>query len=193
MQCAPYAYVGLALGHNLDYGIHLEQGCGEKMKHHKAGGTGKSHVNSLPRWKAVMKRVHTWTQMAQLTFLKWNSSILHIQWDQKWWHVPTLWHPQCLKWSSDGSLLLCKVLCEELPKEQSYVKYHFIIPTVEAITEMAGEECSWSSFLWLAARHQESSSASLENCRDLCSTVISCRYLQTVLHDICRAALIEIL
>lgn len=163
------------------------------MKQHMAGGTGKSHVNSLPRWKAVMQRVHTWTQMAQLTFLKWSSSILHIKWDQKWRHAHTLWHPQCLKWSSNGSLLLCKVLCEELPKEQSYVKYHFIIPTVEAITEMAVEECSWSSFLWPAARHQESSSASLENYRDLCITVISCLYLQTVLHDIWTSELIEIL
>lgn len=163
------------------------------MKWHKAGGTIKSHVNTLPRWKAVKQRVHTWTQMAQLTFLKWNSSILHIKYDQKWWHVHTLWHPQCLKWSLNGSLLLWKVLCEELPKEQSYVKYHFIAPTVEAITETAVEECSWSRFLWRAARHQESSSASLENCRDLCITVISCLYLQTVLHDIWRAALIEIL
>lgn len=165
----------------------------KKWNKQKAGGTGKSHVNSHPRWKAVMQRVHTWTQMAQLTFLKWNSSILHIKWDQKWWHVPTLWHPQCLKWSSNGSLLHCKVLCEELPKEQSYVKYHFIILTVEAITEMSVKECSWSSFLWPVARHQESSSALLENCRDLCITVISCLYLQTVLDDICRAALIEIL
>lgn len=161
------------------------------MKQHKAEGIGKSQVNSLPRWKAVMRRVHTWTQMAQLTFLKWNSSTPHIKWDQKWWHVPTLWHPQCLKWSSKGSLLFCKVVCEELPKEQCYVKYHFIIPTVEAITEMAVEECSWSSFLWPAARHWESSSASLEICRDLCITVISCLYLQTVLHDIWRSALIE--
>lgn len=162
------------------------------MKQHKEGGTGKSHMNSLPRWKAVMQRVHTWTQMAQLTFLKWNSSILHVKWDEKWWHVPTLWHSQCLKWSSNGSLLLCKVLCEELPKEQ-FVKYHFIISTVEAITGMAVEECSWSSFPWPAARHQESSSASLENCRDLIITVISCLYLPTVLHDIWRSALIEIL
>lgn len=30
MQCAPYAYVGLALGHNLDYGINKEQDGGEK-------------------------------------------------------------------------------------------------------------------------------------------------------------------
>jgi len=30
MQRAPYAYVGLAFGHNLDGGINQEQGCGEK-------------------------------------------------------------------------------------------------------------------------------------------------------------------
>lgn len=41
-----------------------------------------------------------------------------------------------LKW------IIAALQCEELPKEQSYVKYHFIIPTVEAITEMAVEECS---------------------------------------------------
>ena len=133
MQRAPYAYVGLAFGHNLDYGINYEQGCSEKKKRHKWGGTGKGQVNSLPRRKAVMQRVHTWTQMAQLTFLKWNSSILHVKWGQNWWHVPTLWHAQRLKWSSNGSLQLRKVLCEELPKEQNYVKYHFIIPTVEAM------------------------------------------------------------
>lgn len=28
--------------------------------------------------------------MAQLTFLKWNSSILHVKWGQNWWHIPTL-------------------------------------------------------------------------------------------------------
>lgn len=52
-----------------------------------------------------MQRAHTWTQTARLTFLKWNSSILHIKWGQNWWHVPTLWHAQCLdfKWITAAS------------------------------------------------------------------------------------------
>lgn len=35
MQRAPYAYVGLAFGHNLDHGINQEQACGEKKTRHK--------------------------------------------------------------------------------------------------------------------------------------------------------------
>lgn len=97
------------------------------MKQHQAGGTDKSHVNSLPRWKAVMQRVRTWTQMAQLTFLKWNSLILHIKCIISEGMACTHSLTHSVPEVDLGSLLLCKVLCEELSKEQSYVKkslYH---------------------------------------------------------------------
>lgn len=67
--------------------------------------------------------------MGWLTFLKRNSSILHIKWGQNWWHIPTLWHVKCpeveFKWiiaASQSSLWRTAKganLCE-IPLHHSY-------------------------------------------------------------------------
>lgn len=134
MQRAPYAYVGLAFGHNLDYRINWEQGCsGKKRKQPKWGGTVKGHVNWTPSTKGGYAKSSYLSSNGSINIPEMKLIVLHIKWGPKWWHVPTLPHAQRFKWSSNGSLQLRPVLCKELAKEQADVKHHLIIPTQQAM------------------------------------------------------------